>query len=90
MSPNLGSLEILNFDNDFEGIRDKLIIEIFYSTGIRRIELVELKLNSVNLDNKTLKVLGKRNKEQVVVQKKEYSGTNAFFGQGCAWHYFLK
>jgi len=59
-------LNDLNFQNDFEGIRNKLMIELFYSTGIRRIELVELKLTSFNLDNKTLKVLGKRNKERIV------------------------
>jgi len=59
-------LDELNFENDFEGIRDKLIIELFYSTGIRRIELVELKLSSLDLNNKTLKVLGKRNKERFV------------------------
>ena len=59
-------LNDLHFENDFEGIRNKLIIELFYSTGIRRIELVELKLTSVNLNNKTLKVLGKRNKERIV------------------------
>ena len=59
-------LDELNFDNDFEGVRDKLIIELFYSTGIRRIELVELKLSSLDLNNNTLKVLGKRNKERFV------------------------
>tara|TARA_R110002050_G_scaffold53118_2_gene120775 strand:- start:370 stop:1260 length:891 start_codon:yes stop_codon:yes gene_type:complete len=59
-------LDDLHFEKDFEGIRNKLIIELFYSTGIRRIELVELKLTSFNLDNKTLKVLGKRNKERIV------------------------
>lgn len=59
-------LDDFNFENDFEGIRNKLIIELFYSTGIRRIELVELKLLSFNLDNKTLKVLGKRNKERMI------------------------
>ncbi|MGC1204341.1 MAG: tyrosine-type recombinase/integrase [Flavobacteriaceae bacterium] len=59
-------LDDLYFENDFEGIRNKLIIELFYSTGIRRIELVELKLVSINFDNKTLKVLGKRNKERIV------------------------
>ncbi|APY12736.1 integrase [Seonamhaeicola sp. S2-3] len=53
-------------ENDFEGIRDKLIVELFYSTGIRRIELVNLKLSSIDFDNKTLKVLGKRNKERMV------------------------
>lgn len=55
-----------DFGDDFEGNRNKLIIELFYSTGIRRAELIELKLTSVNLDNKTLKVLGKRNKERIV------------------------
>jgi len=59
-------LDDLFFEKDFEGIRNKLIIELFYSTGIRRIELVELKLLSFDLDAKTLKVLGKRNKERIV------------------------
>ncbi len=57
-------LDGFNFDDSFEGIRDKLIIELFYSTGIRRIELVQLKLKDVDVTNKTLKVLGKRNKER--------------------------
>ena len=59
-------LDELNFQDDFEGLRDKLIIELFYSTGIRRIELVELKLDSISLENKQLKVLGKRNKERIL------------------------
>ncbi|MGB1308907.1 MAG: tyrosine-type recombinase/integrase [Oceanihabitans sp.] len=59
-------LDELNFANDFSGIRDKLIIELFYSTGIRRIELVNIKLQDVDLENATLKVLGKRNKERYV------------------------
>jgi len=59
-------LDHLDLAMDFESVRDKFIIELFYSTGIRRIELVELKLSSLDLDNKTLKVLGKRNKERFV------------------------
>jgi integrase/recombinase XerC len=59
-------LNALNFDDSFTGIRDKLIIELFYSTGIRRIELVELKLASIDAHAKTVKVLGKRNKERIV------------------------
>ena len=46
-------LDELHFEDDFEGIRNRLIIELFYSTGIRRIELVELKLTSVYFNNKT-------------------------------------
>jgi len=59
-------LQELNFATDFEGLRNKLIIELFYATGIRRIELVQLKLSDVDLANKTLKVLGKRNKERFI------------------------
>lgn len=59
-------LDDLNFGEDFESLRNRLIIELFYSTGIRRIELVELKLSSLNFNTNTLKVLGKRNKERIV------------------------
>ena len=59
-------LDELHFENNFEGIRNRLIIELFYSTGIRRIELVQLKTTSVDFHGKTLKVLGKRNKERLV------------------------
>jgi integrase/recombinase XerC len=50
----------------FEDIRDKLIIEIFYTTGIRRAELINLKTKDIDLSQKTIKVLGKRNKERIV------------------------
>jgi integrase/recombinase XerC len=56
----------MDYDKSFEGIRNKLIVELFYSTGIRRIELIEIKLNDINLHEKTLKVLGKRNKERII------------------------
>lgn len=59
-------LDDLNLVNDFEGLRNKLIVELFYATGIRRIELIQIKLNDIDLQNKTLKVLGKRNKERYI------------------------
>ena len=59
-------LDELDFDTSFEGVRNKLMIELFYSTGIRRIELVEIKLKDISIENKTLKVLGKRNKERII------------------------
>lgn len=59
-------LQELNFETDFEGLRNRLIIELFYATGIRRIELVQLKLIDVDVANKTMKVLGKRNKERFI------------------------
>ncbi|MFT4804835.1 MAG: integrase/recombinase XerC [Psychroserpens sp.] len=59
-------LDELNSVTDFEGLRNRLIIELFYATGIRRIELVELRLSDVDMSNRTLKVLGKRNKERLI------------------------
>jgi len=55
-----------NFESDFISIRNKLIVELFYSTGIRRIELINLKERDVSLSEKNIKVLGKRNKERIV------------------------
>ena len=54
------------FKNDFEGIRDKLIVDLFYATGMRRAELIELTLANVDNYGNTVKVLGKRNKERIV------------------------
>lgn len=57
-------LSSISFENTYEGIRDKLILELFYCTGIRRQELIDLK--SVNVSNDEIKVLGKRNKERII------------------------
>ena len=51
---------------DFESIRNLLIVELFYSTGIRRAELINIKLQDINSSTSTLKVLGKRNKERII------------------------
>lgn len=59
-------IEEVNFANDFEGRRNLLIIELLYSTGMRRIELVNLKETDINFRNLTVKVLGKRNKERLI------------------------
>lgn len=50
----------------FEEVRNKLMVELFYSTGIRRSELIGIKLEDINLDSHTLKVRGKGNKERFV------------------------
>lgn len=50
----------------FEEIRNKLIIDLFYTTGMRRTELIHLKIINVNLSGNTIKVLGKRNKERIL------------------------
>lgn len=54
------------YPEGFEGVRDKLIIDLFYTTGIRRAELIGLNLGSIDFANATLKVLGKRNKERII------------------------
>lgn len=56
----------IKFPNNYEGIRDNLILELFYATGIRLSELVNLQLNSIDHQNSTLKVVGKRNKERII------------------------
>ncbi|MER3318627.1 MAG: tyrosine-type recombinase/integrase [Allomuricauda sp.] len=59
-------LSEIPFANDFEGERDKLIIELLYTTGMRRAELVNLKISDVDLSVHVLKVLGKRSKERIL------------------------
>ena len=59
-------LDNVVFDATLEGWRDKLILELFYATGIRLSELIHLKENQLDLRNRTIKVLGKRNKERVI------------------------
>lgn len=59
-------MEMFGEENDFEGLRNRLIVELFYSTGIRRAELINIKVTDVSFAQKTLKVLGKRNKERIV------------------------
>ena len=59
-------IDNLNEFDDFESVRNKLIVELLYSTGMRRAELMEIKQSSINFTNSTLKVLGKRNKERYI------------------------
>jgi integrase/recombinase XerC len=59
------------FGNDFNGIRDKLIINVLYSTGVRLSELIGLKTTNTDLYNHQIKVLGKRNKERIIPITKE-------------------
>jgi len=54
------------FDDDFIGYRDKLIIELFYFTGIRLSELLNISIKDVDFNNSQIKVLGKRNKERLI------------------------
>ncbi|OXA77076.1 integrase/recombinase XerC [Flavobacterium aquidurense] len=50
----------------FEEIRDRLIVDMFYTTGMRRAELIHLMMYNVDLASNVVKVLGKRNKERII------------------------
>ena len=59
-------LDDYEFGLDFKGCREKLIVEMFYATGIRVSELIGLKDGDIDLTRFVIKVLGKRNKERFV------------------------
>lgn len=59
------------FREDFEGIRNSLIVEVLYQTGIRLSELINLKIE--NISESSIKVLGKRNKERIIPISTELS-----------------
>ena len=54
------------FPDSFEGLRDQTIIEMFYATGIRLSEMLNIQHQDINFAEKSIKVLGKRNKERII------------------------
>ncbi|MCF6350723.1 MAG: tyrosine-type recombinase/integrase [Flavobacteriaceae bacterium] len=86
------ALNIIGENNDFISIRNKMIIELLYATGIRRNELITLQIKDIDLEQQVIKVLGKRDKERYIpllksIQKtmkeylkirKEYSQQNDY------------
>lgn len=56
----------IEFPENYEGIRDQIILELLYATGIRLSELVNLQLKHIDINSLTIKVLGKRNKERII------------------------
>jgi len=59
-------LDEVDFPDDFPGLRDKLVLELLYGTGMRLAELLGLRTTDLNLYERTLTVLGKRNKHRVI------------------------
>jgi integrase/recombinase XerC len=53
-------------ENSFEGIRDRAMLELFYAAGIRRAELIDLKLSDLMLEQNLIKVTGKGDKQRVI------------------------
>ena len=80
------------FADDFFGWRDRAIIEILYGTGMRQMELLQLNDHDIDLNNATVKVLGKRNKERIIpfskplaaVIKSYLAAKNAHFKGNCS------
>ena len=64
-------LDKYDFGEDYSGIRNRLLIEILYVTGIRREELIGMLDHDIDIDGMTIKVLGKRNKERMIPFIKE-------------------
>lgn len=60
-----------NDTNNFPFVRNRLIIDLLYSTGMRRAELISLTTLSIDFANKTLKVNGKRNKDRLIPLSKK-------------------
>ena len=52
--------------DDFESVRNRLVIEMLYATGIRRTELLHMKLSDIDFSENVIRILGKRNKERFV------------------------
>jgi integrase/recombinase XerC len=59
-------LDTIEFGSDFDGERDKLMLELLYATGMRLSEMINLKQADISLNSLQLKVLGKRNKERII------------------------
>mgnify|MGYP001359884874 CR=1 FL=1 len=59
-------MELLDKENGFIALRDRLIVSIFYATGMRRAEMVDLRLDDLDWSNGVIKVRGKRQKERLI------------------------
>lgn len=67
-------LDHVEFTDDWNGKTHRLLIGIFYNTGMRLSELIDLKEKNIDISNSSLKVLGKGNKERVIPMNKELLG----------------
>ncbi len=66
-------LDDLDFGKDFKGIRNRLIVEMLYLTGMRRAELTGLRDIDVDIDGASVKVTGKRNKQRIIPLLKPFT-----------------
>lgn len=59
-------IDDIDFGDDFRGVRDRLLLLVFYSTGVRRSELLGMRDDDVDFFNSTIKVTGKGNKQRLI------------------------
>ena len=85
-----------NFSDDFEGCRDQLLLRMLYETGMRRAELLGMTEGSVDFYAKSLKVLGKRDKERIIPLEDELlHNIKCYFSlkkqiEGCSDAFFVR
>ena len=76
---------------NFEGIRDRAIMELFYGTGVRLSELINLNVSNLMLDEKLIRVLGKGEKERVVpIGKSAIEQLRKYLTNDKSLHYWKK
>ena len=72
-------LDETSFEEGFEGCRDRMILEMFYATGMRLSELIGLNDADVDFSTKLIKVTGKRNKQRLIPFGKELEEDLSFY-----------
>jgi integrase/recombinase XerC len=77
----LGNNDGVYFESDYAGHRNRIILMLFYGTGIRLSELIGLQHSSIDWGKQTIKVLGKRNKERIIPIHQELLQALAQFTQ---------
>lgn len=89
-------LDEIPFPNDYEGIRDKLILNMLYNTGLRVSEISGLTMRQVDFSQKCIRIVGKRNKERIlpltsnlVGEMKFYIKEKTAFVESGSIHFFL-
>ena len=86
------------FDEDFEGVRDRLVLEMLYDTGVRRSELVGLQDTDIDYDAMLIRVPGKRNKQRLIPFAERLKNLmlaytevrNREVDAGCGWFFVRK
>ncbi len=85
---DIGKLfELVEFEDNFNGRRDRMVLELLYNTGMRRAELLSLKDSDVDTARQYIKVLGKGNKERLIpVSQQMASSLDAYMKEKRAVH----